>query len=52
MGCEIRPGFREEAKGFAAAQMQIAALAGLLRQFGPQLRRPHCDTLKGSKTPT
>jgi hypothetical protein len=21
----------------------------LLKQFGPQLRRPHCDTLKGSK---
>lgn len=30
-------------------QLEIAALAGLLRQFGPQLRRPHCDTLKGSK---
>jgi hypothetical protein len=25
------------------------ALANLLRQFGPQLRRPHCDTLNGSK---
>jgi hypothetical protein len=24
-------------------------LTGLLRQFGPQLRRPHCDTLNGSK---
>ena len=24
-------------------------MALLLRQFGPQLRRPHCDTLKGSK---
>ncbi len=21
----------------------------MLRRFGPQLRRPHCDTLKGSK---
>ena len=44
------PAFVAEAKGFArAAQLEIAALAGLLRQFGPQLRRPHCDTLKGSK---
>ena len=24
-------------------------LALLLRQIGPQLRRPHCDTLNGSK---
>jgi len=39
-----------EAKGFArAAQVEIAALVGLLRRFGPQLRRPHCDTLNGSK---
>lgn len=44
------PAFAAEAKGFAlAAQLEIAALAGLLRQFGPQLRRPHCDTLNGSK---
>jgi len=44
------PAFAEEAKGFArTVQIEIAALAGLLRQFGPQLRRPHCDTLKGSK---
>lgn len=34
-----------------AVDEEIAALAGLLRQFGPQLRRPHCDTLKGSKHP-
>src|SRR5271165_5650507 len=44
------PAFAAEAKGFArAVQLEIAALAGLLRQFGPQLRRPHCDTLNGSK---
>lgn len=44
------PAFAEEARGFdRAVQIEIAALAGLLRQFGPQLRRPHCDTLKGSK---
>jgi hypothetical protein len=44
------PAFAVEAKAFPrAAQIEIAALAGLLRQFGPQLRRPHCDTLNGSK---
>ncbi len=44
------PAFAAEAKGFArAAQLEIAALTGLLRHFGPQLRRPHCDTLNGSK---
>src|SRR5271154_3557991 len=42
--------FAAEARGFArAVQLEIAALAILLRRFGPQLRRPHCDTLKGSK---
>jgi hypothetical protein len=44
------PAFAAEAKELArAVQLEIAALAGLLRQFGPQLRRPHCDTLNGSK---
>src|ERR1700722_7760272 len=42
--------FAGEAKEFArAAQLEIAARAGLLQRFGPQLRRPHCDTLNGSK---
>jgi hypothetical protein len=42
--------FAAEAKGFArVVQIEIAALVGLLQQFGPQLRRPHCDTLNGSK---
>jgi hypothetical protein len=42
--------FAAEAKEFArAAQLEIAALVGLLRKFGPQLKRPHCDTLNGSK---
>ena len=42
--------FAAEAKEFTrAAQLEIAALVGLLRRFGPQLRRPHCDTLNGSK---
>lgn len=33
----------------SAVREEVAALALLLQQFGPQLRRPHCDTLKGSK---
>ena len=37
--------------GSSAVQEEIAALALLLRRFGPQLRRPHCDTLNGSKHP-
>jgi len=52
MEWEVRfdPAFASQAKAFArVVQLEIAALAGLLRQFGPQLRRPHCDTLKGSK---
>lgn len=35
--------------GSSAVLEEVAALALLLRRFGPQLRRPHCDTLKGSK---
>jgi hypothetical protein len=30
-------------------QTEILALACLLQQFGPQLKRPHADTLNGSK---
>jgi len=30
-------------------QSEIFALAALLEQFGPALKRPHCDTLKSSK---
>jgi len=42
--------FIAEAKAFSrAVQVELAALVELLKQFGPQLRRPHCDTLKGSK---
>ena len=44
------PAFAAEAKGFVgSAQLEIVALAGLLKHFGPQLRRPHCDTLNGSR---
>jgi hypothetical protein len=42
--------FAAEAKTFSRpAQLELAALAGLLKQYGPQLHRPYCDTLKGSK---
>jgi hypothetical protein len=47
---EFNPAFAAEAKAFARpVQLELAALVGLLGQFGPQLRRPHCDTLKASK---
>ncbi|MGE0684135.1 MAG: type II toxin-antitoxin system RelE/ParE family toxin [Candidatus Binatia bacterium] len=39
----------ERTTGSSAVREEVAALAFLLQQFGPQLRRPHCDTLKGSK---
>src|SRR5262245_23590717 len=39
----------ERHSGSSAVREEIAALALLLRRFGPSLRRPHCDTLKGSK---
>lgn len=44
------PAFAAEATEFTrAVQLEIAAVAGLPRRFGPQLRRPRCDTLNGSK---
>jgi hypothetical protein len=30
-------------------QDELLAVMGLLEQFGPQLSRPHVDTLKGSR---
>lgn len=39
----------ERQTGSSAVREEVAALALLLRRFGPQLKRPHCDTLKGSK---
>ena len=39
----------EQHSGSSAVREEIAALALLLQRFGPTLRRPHCDTLKGSK---
>jgi hypothetical protein len=44
------PAFKADAKAFPrAVQVEVAAVVVLLKRFGPQLRRPHCDTLKGSK---
>lgn len=33
----------------AEVRRELAAMIELLRRFGPHLKRPHCDTLKGSK---
>ncbi len=42
--------FAAEARAFpGAVKTEIAARAMLLREFGPLLNRPHCDTLKGSQ---
>jgi hypothetical protein len=41
----------ERDSGSSAVREEVAALALLLQQFGPHLRRPYCDTLKGSKHP-
>jgi hypothetical protein len=42
--------FLAEAVAFpAGAQVGLAAMIDVLRERGPMLGRPHCDTLKGSK---
>ena len=42
--------FREEFEGFDPdVQVELAAAAKLLEEYGPQLGRPYADTLKGSK---
>lgn len=42
--------FNSEAKAFPEeVREQIVSMIDLLEQFGPHLKRPHCDTLKGSK---
>lgn len=39
-----------EATSFeATVRAELAACLILLREFGPALKRPHCDTLKGSR---
>ncbi|MEE8393709.1 MAG: type II toxin-antitoxin system RelE/ParE family toxin [Rhodospirillales bacterium] len=32
-----------------AVRIELAAMAGLLKEFGPELKRPHADTLNGSR---
>jgi hypothetical protein len=42
--------FFAEAELFGiAVRTELAACLILLREFGPALKRPHCDTLKGSR---
>ncbi|MDE0172432.1 MAG: type II toxin-antitoxin system RelE/ParE family toxin [Defluviicoccus sp.] len=43
---EFRAEFRDLSPPVRAA---ILAKAGLLRRFGPELQRPHADTLHGSR---
>lgn len=46
----FHPDFRGEFDTLAAAvQDEVLGFVELLRVAGPQLRRPHADTLKGSK---
>jgi hypothetical protein len=40
---------REFAAFETAVQDELLAGAQLLRQYGPRLGRPHCDTLKGAR---
>jgi hypothetical protein len=42
---------REAVKFPKEARIGLAAMIEVLQTFGPQLRRPHCDTLKGSRHP-
>ena len=47
---EIADEFEPEFAGLSSdVQEEIAALVRLLQEFGPALRRPRCDTLKGSR---
>ena len=47
---EIGDEFKPEFDGLHGdVQTEILALARLLQQFGPLLKRPHADTLKGSR---
>ncbi len=42
--------FFEEARLFEKnVKIEMAAMLKLLSEFGPNLKRPHCDTLKSSK---
>jgi hypothetical protein len=41
--------FIEAASFETTVRAELAACLILLREFGPALKRPHCDTLKGSR---
>ena len=41
--------FAEAALLDLAVRLELAACLILLAEFGPSLKRPHCDTLKGSR---
>lgn len=42
--------YAEELDGAPAdVKRKVLAMALLLKQFGPELGRPHCDTLNGSR---
>jgi hypothetical protein len=47
---EFHPDFASEVLRFSeAVRLEIYSSVGLLREMGPQLGRPHVDTLNGSK---
>ncbi len=46
MGDEFKPEFYRLHED---VQTEVLALALLLKRFGPQLNRPHVDTLNGSR---
>ena len=49
-GIKFDDAFFTEAAAFGGAvRVEIAAVLILLAEFGPSLKRPHCDTLKGSR---
>lgn len=42
--------FFREAEAFSSgARIELAAMIEVLQELGPQLKRPHCDTLNGSQ---
>jgi hypothetical protein len=46
----LHPDFADEVEAYPPqVQVAIVAAVRLLQQLGPHLKRPHCDTLKGSR---
>lgn len=47
---DFHPRFASEVGDYPALVcVELLAVVGLLAEFGPGLRRPHCDTLSGSR---